>query len=138
MSTRNVKLMSLAVTLALVACEPQPAIPTAPTVVRLAVMAGADHGGRPYSTSMTQEATFQPPYAGDSDGVGEAILTINLGQREVCWETTVSNAPAGLNGNNVDLTAETTASVDTELAYQLALRAAGDRFTLYRTAIKGA
>ena len=52
--------------------------------------------------------------------------------------TSVSNAPAGLNGNNVDLTAETTASVDTELAYQLALRAAGDRFTLYRTAIKGA
>ena len=52
--------------------------------------------------------------------------------------TAVSNAPAGLNGNNVDLTAETMASVDTELAYQLALRAAGDRFTLYRTAIKGA
>jgi flagellar basal-body rod protein FlgB len=51
--------------------------------------------------------------------------------------TTVSTEPAGLNGNNVDLTAETTASVDTELAYQLALRAAGDRFTLYRTAIKG-
>ena len=52
--------------------------------------------------------------------------------------TSVSNAPAGLNGNNVDLTAETMASVDTELAYQLTLRAAGDRFTLYRTAIKGA
>ena len=52
--------------------------------------------------------------------------------------TSVSTAPAGLNGNNVDLTAETMASVDTELAYQLALRAAGDRFTLYRTAIKGA
>jgi flagellar basal-body rod protein FlgB len=52
--------------------------------------------------------------------------------------TTVSTAAAGLNGNNVDLTAETMASVDTELAYQLALRAAGDRFSLYRTAIKGA
>ncbi len=51
--------------------------------------------------------------------------------------TTVSTAPAGLNGNNVDLTAETLASVDTELAYQLALRAAGDRFSLYRSAIKG-
>jgi flagellar basal-body rod protein FlgB len=51
--------------------------------------------------------------------------------------TTVSAAPAGLNGNNVDLTAETLASVDTELAYQLALRAAGDRFALYRSAIKG-
>jgi flagellar basal-body rod protein FlgB len=51
--------------------------------------------------------------------------------------TTVSDAPAGLNGNNVDLTAETTQSVKTELAYQLALRAAGDRFALYRTAIAG-
>jgi flagellar basal-body rod protein FlgB len=51
--------------------------------------------------------------------------------------TTLSAAPAGLNGNNVDLTAETTASVKTELAYQLALRAAGDRFSLYRTAIAG-
>jgi flagellar basal-body rod protein FlgB len=51
--------------------------------------------------------------------------------------TSVSSAPAGLNGNNVDLTAETLASVNTELAYQLALRAAGDRFSLYRTAIKG-
>ena len=51
--------------------------------------------------------------------------------------TSVSDAPAGLNGNNVDLTTETMASVNTELAYQLALRAAGDRFTLYRTAIKG-
>ena len=50
----------------------------------------------------------------------------------------VSNAPAGLNGNNVDLTAESVSSVDTQLAYQLALRAAGDRFTLVRTAIKGA
>jgi flagellar basal-body rod protein FlgB len=51
--------------------------------------------------------------------------------------TTVSTAPAGLNGNNVDITAETTQSVDTELAFQLALRAAGDRFSLYRTAIAG-
>jgi flagellar basal-body rod protein FlgB len=52
--------------------------------------------------------------------------------------TTFSTAAPGLNGNNVDLTAETVAGVDTELAYQLALRAAGDRFTLVRTAIKGA
>jgi flagellar basal-body rod protein FlgB len=51
--------------------------------------------------------------------------------------TTVSTAAAGLNGNNVDITAETTQSVDTELAYQMAVRAAGDRFTLYRTAIAG-
>lgn len=52
--------------------------------------------------------------------------------------TTISTAPAGLNGNNVDITAETTQSVNTELAFQLALRAAGDRFGLLRTAIAGA
>ena len=57
--------------------------------------------------------------------------------RSVAPTTTVSTAPAGLNGNNVNLTAETLASVDTELAYQLTLRAAGDRFNLYRSAIKG-
>ena len=92
MSTRTLKLISLAVTpFALVACEPQPAIPTGPTVVHLALIAGADHGGRPYSTPMTQEVTSEPPYEGDSDGTGEATLTVNLGQREVCWETTVSN-----------------------------------------------
>jgi flagellar basal-body rod protein FlgB len=51
--------------------------------------------------------------------------------------TTFSTAAAGLNGNNVNITAETTQSVDTELAYQLAVRAAGDRFSLYRTAIAG-
>ena len=93
MSTRNLKLMALAVTpFVLVACEPQSAaIPTGPTVVRLAVIADEDHGGRPYCTPMTQEVTSQPAYQGDSDGLGEATLTVNLGQREVCWETSVSN-----------------------------------------------
>jgi flagellar basal-body rod protein FlgB len=63
-------------------------------------------------------------------GSGEDPLTVQP-------STTLSTAAAGLNGNNVDITAETTQSVDTELAYQLALRAAGDRFSLYRTAIAG-
>jgi len=49
-----------------------------------------------------------------------------------------STAPGGLTGNNVDLDAETIAGVDTQMRYELALRAAGDRFTLLRTAIKGA
>jgi len=95
MSTRNLTLMALAVTpFVLVACEPQAAIPTEATVVRLAVVAGADHGGRPYSPPMTQEVTSQPVYQGDSDGVGEALITVNLGQREVCWHTAVSNLDA--------------------------------------------
>jgi flagellar basal-body rod protein FlgB len=48
-----------------------------------------------------------------------------------------TDAP-GLTGNNVDLDAETVASVKTELNYELALRATGDRFSLLRTAVKGA
>jgi flagellar basal-body rod protein FlgB len=48
-----------------------------------------------------------------------------------------STAAGGLTGNNVDLSAETVASAKTEMSYELALRAVGDRFTLLRTAIKG-
>lgn len=85
------------------------AMPTEGTV-RLAVVAGAEHGGRPFHQSMTQEVTAMPPYQGDPDGVGEATLTINVGQGEVCWNTTVSNialpatashiheAPVGVRG----------------------------------------
>jgi len=53
-------------------------------------------------------------------------------------ETVVSQAPGGLTGNNVNLADETVASVNTQLAYELALRATGDRYSLYRTAVKGA
>jgi flagellar basal-body rod protein FlgB len=49
-----------------------------------------------------------------------------------------SDAAGGLTGNNVDLDAETVLGAKTELSYELALRAAGDRFTLVKTAIKGA
>jgi flagellar basal-body rod protein FlgB len=50
---------------------------------------------------------------------------------------TLSSAPVGLTFSNVDLNAETMSSVNTQLAYDLALRATGDRFTLLRTAAKG-
>jgi flagellar basal-body rod protein FlgB len=46
--------------------------------------------------------------------------------------------PAGLNGNNVDLNAETVLGVQTQMQYDLALRAVGDRFTLLRIAVQGA
>jgi flagellar basal-body rod protein FlgB len=48
----------------------------------------------------------------------------------------VSTAPVGLTFSNVDLAAETLSSVNTQLAYDLALRATGDRFTLLRSAAK--
>jgi flagellar basal-body rod protein FlgB len=56
---------------------------------------------------------------------------------QVTPTVSLSNAPVGLTYSNVDLNAETMSSVDTQLAYDLALRAAGDRFTLLRTAAKG-
>ena len=52
--------------------------------------------------------------------------------------TQLSSAPVGLTFSNVDLAAETVSSVNTQLAYDLALRATGDRFSLLRTAAKGA
>lgn len=58
--------------------------------VQLAVIAGSHHGGRPFSTELTQEATTQPSWAGDPDGAGVALVTVNLGQREICWELSVS------------------------------------------------
>ena len=49
----------------------------------------------------------------------------------------MSSDPVGLTFSNVDLAAETVSSVNTQLAYDLALRATGDRFNLIRTAVKG-
>jgi hypothetical protein len=67
-------------------------VPTASaSTVTLAVVAGADHGGRPFSESLTQEVTSSPPYAGDPDGAGTALITINVGLGQACWHTTVSN-----------------------------------------------
>jgi hypothetical protein len=45
---------------------------------------GADHGGRPLSTTLT--GTAEVPDPGDPDGSGEARITVNPGQGEICWE----------------------------------------------------
>jgi len=57
---------------------------------------------------------------------------------EVTPSVQVSTAPVGLTYSNVDLAAETVSSVNTQLAYDLALRATGDRFSILRTAVRGA
>ena len=86
----------LAVLLAIVpavviACRQGQESPVELPTVRLAVVAGAEHGGRPYSTGMTQEVTTTPPWQGDVDGTGQALITVNVGQGEICWETSASN-----------------------------------------------
>lgn len=51
---------------------------------------------------------------------------------------TASTRERDLNYNNVDLDAETTLAMETKLRYELALRATGDRFSLLRSAVRGA
>ena len=72
------------------------------------------------------------------EGDLKQALTDGQDPESVTPTISYSTAAGGLTGNNVDLDAETLAGVDTQLRYELALRAAGDRFTLLRTAIKGA
>ena len=83
---------SLAViTAGLTACRQETAIPVGVQTVRLALVPGAEHGGAPFATPMTQEVTSTPPYAGDPNGTGTALITVNHGQREICWEVSVAD-----------------------------------------------
>lgn len=78
-------------TAGLAACTTESPNPVGVQTVQLTVIANSEHGGRPFATAMTQEVTATPPYQGDADGSGTALLTVNRGQREVCWELSVSN-----------------------------------------------
>jgi len=93
MGTRSSRLAVLLaiVPAVVIGCRQEQESPVELPTVRLAVVAGAEHGGRPYSTPMTQEVTTTPPWQGDADGTGQALITVNLGQREICWETSASN-----------------------------------------------
>ena len=48
--------------------------------------------------------------------------------------TLPSNAPAGTDGNNVDLRQESLSAIQTQFQYQMMTRAVSDRFALVRTA----
>jgi CHRD domain len=72
-----------------ISCSGDASSPTDATV-QLAIVAGADHGGRPFSTLMTQEVTTTPVWAGDPDGSGVASITVNPGQGEICWTLSVA------------------------------------------------
>lgn len=76
------------------------------STVQLAVVAGADYGGRPFAESMTQELTNTPLYAGDPDGTGTALITINVGLAEVCWHTAVSNIALPATASHIHHAAE--------------------------------
>ena len=60
-------------------------------------------GGRRFSTPMSGleevSAAFPNGGAGDPDGSGTGIITVNAGQRRVCWEFTVANIIAPNRGH---------------------------------------
>ena len=71
---------------------PDPSLASAPPTAE-ARLPGADHGGRPLSATLTGAAEIPGP--GDPDGTGSAMVTLNPGQGEVCFELAVEGiAPA--------------------------------------------
>ena len=55
----------------------------------LTTVAAAQEGGRPFRLTMTGAAEVPGP--GDPDGTGTAVLRVNAGQGQVCYELTVEN-----------------------------------------------
>ena len=60
-----------------------------------AQLGGADHGGRLFTTTLSGAEEVDPVTgalgAGDPDGSGLATLTVNPGQKEVCYELSVED-----------------------------------------------
>lgn len=90
LSPRAIVSMALVPAGFVIGCSQDGPDPTGVTVA-LAVVGGADRGGRPLVTAMTQELTTVPIWEGDPDGSGAALITLNHGRAEVCWELSVSN-----------------------------------------------
>ena len=91
MKARTIGVAALLGPALLLGCSESAPDPLAVQTVHLAVIGGSDHGGAPMSTHMTQEVTHTPPWQGDADGSGDALLTINHGKQQVCWELTVDD-----------------------------------------------
>ena len=76
----------------LAGCSSDDTSPVEVSTVRLAIVPGANHGGAPFTTEMTQEVRHTPSaFAGDPDGTGSALITVNIGQGEVCWLLSASD-----------------------------------------------
>ena len=60
---------------------------------------GADRGGKPLSTTLTGAAEVPGP--GDPDGSGTAKITVNPGQREICYELSVEDITLPATGAHI-------------------------------------
>jgi hypothetical protein len=80
-------------------------------LIGMAKSATADNGGRPFSTSLTGEAEVTiagVPNQGDLDGTGTAMITLNPGQGQVCWEIEVSGITLPAAAAHIHVGASTT------------------------------
>ena len=69
-----------------------------------AKLGGADQGGRLFTTNLSGAAEVDPTGelgAGDPDGSGSATLTVNPGQREVCYELSVKDITLPASGAHI-------------------------------------
>jgi len=110
--------------------------------VTINVLQAAMHGLSARQQAISQDiSNVNTPYyrARNVTFEGDLRRAIQNGENPLNVQPTVSysQAEGGLTGNNVNLDAETVASVQTEMSFELALRATSDRFTLQKTAIGG-
>lgn len=72
-------------------------------VIGTALAAPVPQGGRKFTTALSGQnevsAAFPNGGAGDPDGTGSASITVNVGQRRVCWDITVNNISAPMRGH---------------------------------------
>jgi flagellar basal-body rod protein FlgB len=110
--------------------------------VTISALQAAMHGLSARQSAISQDiANVNTPYYRARNVTFEGDLKRALANGEnplnVHPAISYSQIDGGLTGNNVNLDAETVASVQTELSFELALRATSDRFSLINTAIKG-
>ena len=73
-----------------------------PLVATAAIAQPVSEGGRKFSTELTGEAEVTAagvPNQGDLDGTVSASITVNVGQRRVCWDIDVANIAAPTRGH---------------------------------------
>ena len=85
---------------AAIACADE--LPTETTIAMPIVAQYSEHtgtNGRSFDLGMSQEVTST--FTGDPDGVGTALITLNAGQRTICWSLTAANIALPATGAHI-------------------------------------
>lgn len=69
------------------------------SIVALALVAYGDDGGRKFTVALT--GAEEAPGPGDPDGIGIAVLRLNPGTEQVCFDITVENITLPATGAHI-------------------------------------